>query len=397
VRLVTNPNASLSLSYILNHLGEERGQYRNAVSPPIYQTSNFAMPNIATMREMLRDELGNSFYTRGNNPTVEILRKKIAALEGAEDALLLGSGAAAMAIGVMGLVRAGQHVICVQKPYSWTRTLLSQLLPRFGVRCSFVDGTRVENFAQAMTSDTALIVLESPNSMTFELQDLAAVATLAKAHAIRTMVDNSYASPLFQKPLALGIDLVAHSATKYLNGHSDVLAGALCGTSALIREIFSGPFMTLGPLLSPHDAWLVLRGLRTLPLRLLQIGASTEKVVDFLRTHARVRKVYFVHSDDFPQAELAAQQMGRFGGLVSIELAAHDIAAVDRFVDALKLFLIAASWGGYESLIMPVAGFVDPAQAEQGGAPNYRLLRLSIGLEPAEELIADLAQALAVM
>lgn len=382
----------MSLSYIINHLGEDRSEYRNAVSPPIYQTSNFAMPNMATMREMLSDELKNSFYTRGNNPTVEILRKKIAALEGADDALLLGSGAAAMAIAVLSCVRAGQKIVCVQKPYSWTRTLLTQLLPRFDVQCEFVDGTDVANFAAAICPKTVLLVLESPNSMTYELQDLAAVAQLAKAHGLRTIVDNSYASPLFQQPLSLGIDLVVHSATKYLNGHSDVLAGAICGNSALIREIFQGPFMTIGPLLSPHDAWLMLRGLRTLPVRLRQIGASAETLVQHLRGHPKVRKVYFVHSEEFPQAELARRQMQRFGGLITLELNTDDIQAVDRFVNALNAFLIAASWGGYESLIMPVAGFVNPAKPNANG-PNFRLVRLSIGLEPAQELLADLEQA----
>lgn len=382
----------MSLSYIINHLGEDRSSYRNAVSPPIYQTSNFAMPNMATMREMLSDELNNSFYTRGNNPTVEILRKKIAALEGAEDALLVGSGAAAMAVAVLSLVRAGQKVVCVQKPYSWTRTLLTQLLSRFAVACEFVDGTDVANFAAAICPNTALLVLESPNSMTYELQDLAAVAQLAKAHGLRTLVDNSYASPLFQQPLSLGIDLVVHSATKYLNGHSDVLAGAICGASTLIREIFQGPFMTIGPLLGPHDAWLMLRGLRTLPVRLQQIGASTETLVQHLRTHPKVRKLYFVHSEDSPQAALARRQMQRFGGLITLELNTDDIHAVDRFVNALRSFLIAASWGGYESLIMPVAGFVNPTQPKVSG-PNFRLVRLSVGLEPAEELIADLEQA----
>lgn len=382
----------LSLSYIINHLGEDRSDYRNAISPPIYQTSNFAMPDMATMREMLSDELKNSFYTRGNNPTVEILRKKIAALEAADDALLVGSGAAAMAIAVLSLVRAGQKVVCVQKPYSWTRTLLGQLLPRFDVQCEFVDGTEVANFAAAICPKTVLIVLESPNSMTYELQDLAAVAQLAKSRGLHTIVDNSYASPLFQQPLRLGIDLVVHSATKYLNGHSDVLAGAICGSSALIRAIFAGPFMTIGPLLSPHDAWLMLRGLRTLPVRLRQIGTSAERLAQHLRGHPKIRTLYFVHSEDFPQAELAKRQMGHFGGLITLELNTDDIQAVDRFVNALKAFLIAASWGGYESLIMPVAGFVNPEKLPANG-PNFRLVRLSIGLEPVEELIADLEQA----
>ena len=220
----------MDLSYILNHLGEEdRARHRGAVAPPIYQSSIFAFDSVAAMREALHDELDRTLYTRGNNPTVEILRKKLAALEGAEDALLFGSGAAAIAAGVIACVAAGDHVVCVQKPYSWTRALLRDLLKKFGVTHSFVDASAIAQVENALTEQTRLIVLESPNTMTYEQQDLAAIARLAKQRGIRTLVDNSYATPLLQNPIALGIDLVAHSATKYLNGHSDVLAGAIVG------------------------------------------------------------------------------------------------------------------------------------------------------------------------
>ena len=383
-----------SISYILNHLGEERGDYRNAVSPPIWQTSNFAMPNVASMRSCVRDELAHSFYTRGNNPTVEILRKKLAALEGAEDALVFASGAAAIAAAVMTFVSASEHIICVQKPYSWTRNLLGNLLKRFGVTVSFIDGTRIEHFAAALQANTKLIVLESPNSLTFELQDLAAVAKLAQARSIYTLLDNSFCSPLHQHAIGLGIDLVAHSATKYLAGHSDVMAGVLCGSKALIEQVFRGPFMTIGSLLGPHDAWLVLRGLRTLPVRLKQIGASTQAIYEFLRTHPRITRVYYPLAPDFAQAALARQQMGDFAGLISVEVAANDFAAMEAFVDALQLFLIAASWGGYESLIMPILGFMDARSYRAGQGLPFTLVRLSIGLEEPAELIADLAQAL---
>jgi cystathionine beta-lyase/cystathionine gamma-synthase len=386
----------MDLSYILNHLGEERETYRGAVSPPIFQSSIFAFPTVAAFREGFRDEYRRTTYTRGNNPTVEILRKKVAALEGAEECLMFGSGAGAVAAAVIASVSAGDHVICVHRPYSWTRALLKDLLARFGVTHTFIDGTDIANFEQALTPATKLIVLESPNSMTFEMQDLAAVAQLAKAHAIRTLCDNSYASPLNQSPIALGIDMVAHSATKYLNGHSDVVAGALCASEKIIREVFRGPYMTCGAVLSPHDAWLMIRGLRTLSVRMQHIAESARQVLAFLESHEKVAKVYYPHATSNPQFALAREQMRGASGLLTIELRVDDVAGVERFCNALKRFLMTVSWGGYESLMFPVCA-VSPANApiaNAGGLP-LSLVRLSIGLEEPEVLIADLQQALA--
>ena len=190
------------LSYILNHLGEERERWHGAVAPPIVQSSIFAFRNVDAMRAGFRDEFGQHVYTRGNNPTVEILRRKLAALEGAEDCLVFGSGAAAMAAGVVACVAGGDHVVCVARPYSWTRAVLKDLLGRFGVATTFVDGTDTDAIAAALRPATRLIVLESPNSMTFEQQDLAAVAALARPRGIRTLCDNSHATPLNQSPVA---------------------------------------------------------------------------------------------------------------------------------------------------------------------------------------------------
>lgn len=388
----------LDLSHILNHLGEEREGYHGAVSPPLVQSSIFAFPTVAAMREAFRDEYAAHLYTRGNNPTVSILRKKLAALEGAEDCLVFASGAAAMAAGISTFVRAGEHIVCVARPYSWTRGLLRDLLPRFGVATSFVDGGEVAGFEAALTPSTRLIVLESPNSMTFEQQDLAGIAALARRHGILTLCDNSHATPLNQSPLALGIDLVAHSATKYLNGHSDVVAGALCGREALLREVLKGPYMTYGAILSPHDAWLMIRGLRTLGVRVERIAATTTKVRAFLDAHPRVRKLYAPHAGDNPQLAMTRAQLHGASGLMSIELDVDDIAAVERFCDGLKRFLMTVSWGGYESLVMPLCA-VFPAGASlhpAGGLP-LNLVRLSIGLEDADALVADLEQALARM
>ncbi len=395
--MTTPESPEHTLSYILNHLGESRESYRYATAPPIWQTSNFAMPNVATMRNVARDELAHSFYTRGNNPTVEILRKKLAALECCDDALVFGSGAAAMAIAVLSQVQAGDHIIAVQKPYSWTKTLLSQLLPRYQIHTSFVDGSQADHFQSAIKPNTKLIVLETPNSLTFELQDLAAIAAIAKVHQIITIVDNSFCSPLYQKPHTLGIDLVMHSGTKYLSGHSDVLAGVLCGNKAMIDAIFRGPYMTFGPLLSPHDAWLMLRGMRTMPIRMEQIHRSTQKVFAFLKAHSAVKKIYYALDPHHPQAALASQQMGDFAGLLSIEVAAQNFAQMERFCDALQMFLIAASWGGYESLQMPLVGFMDESSYRAGAGLPFNLVRLSIGLEDPDLLIADLDQALATL
>lgn len=385
-----------TLSYILNHLGEGREHYRGAVTPPIVETSNFAFPTVAAMRAAGQDELANAFYTRGNNPTVEILRRKLAALEGTADALVFGSGAAAMAAAVLAFVRAGDHVVCVQKPYAWTRVLVRDWLPRFGVTVSFVDGADVHAIEAALTERTRVIVLESPNSLTLELQDLAAVAALARARAILTLCDNSYASPLLQKPAALGIDLVMHSVTKYLNGHSDVVAGVVCGPEPLIAQIFRGPYMTFGAIIGPFEAWLVLRGLRTLGVRMERIGRSAARIVDYLQRHPKIARVYYPGSSGDPQRELALRQMKGSSGLLSIEVRATDLAGIERFCDSLKLFLMAVSWGGHESLIWPLAVVIRDGKAESNrtGLP-WNLVRLSIGLEDPEDLIADLEQGLA--
>ncbi len=387
----------MDISYILNHLGEEdRGRHRGAVSPPIYQTAIFAFPSVAAMRAAMQDEFAHTVYTRGcNNPTVEILRKKLAALEGAEDALLFGSGAAAIAAGVIASVRSGDHVLCVQKPYSATRALLRELLAKFGVVHSFVDARDTAQVQAALRPETRLVVLESPNTMTFEQQDLASIAQLARGRGIRTLCDNSYATPLGQNPLALGIDLVAHSSTKYLNGHCDVLAGALCGSSALMREVFSGPYMTLGAMLSPHDAWLMLRGLRTLPVRMERIAATTQQVIAFLESHPKVERLWYPQRG--PQQELTLRQLHHANGLLSIALRCDTTSGVERFCDALKRFLMTVSWGGYESLCFPVAVVYPPdasVSVERSAHVPVNTVRLSIGLEEPEVLIADLAQAL---
>lgn len=382
----------MELSYILNKLGEDRDKYYNAVVPPIFQTSNFACKTVAEMRHMLQHEAEVHFYTRGNNPTVTILEKKLAALEGAEHAIVFGSGIAAVSAAVLSQVKAGDHVVCIQKPYTWTNALMNRFLPRFGVDVTMVDGTDAENYKQAIRPNTTLVYLESPNSFTFELQDIAAVVEIAKAHGCNTIMDNSFASPLNQNPLSFGVSLVVHSCTKYIGGHSDVMGGVICGKREAINKIFEREYMTLGAVISPNDAWLLLRGLRTLPVRMEKIARTTREVVNYLSSHPQVEKVLFPFLPSNPQYELANKQMRNNAGQFSIYLRTLDIEKVDLFCDSLKNFLMAASWGGHESLIYPVS-----ASYSSGNYKSklpFNLIRFYIGLEEPDFLINDLEQAL---
>lgn len=381
------------LSYILNELGEERGGYRGAVSPPVFQSTNFCFPTVSEMREALKHELEVPFYTRGNNPTVEILRRKVAALEGAEDALVFGSGSAAIAAGIMSQVKAGDHVVCVQKPYSWTHTLINNLLSGFGVEFDFIDGRDPAEWEKAVKPNTVLFVLESPNSVTFEQQDIRAVAQIAKNHGITTLIDNSYASPLFQQPIEMGIDIVCHSASKYISGHSDVVAGILCASKEKIAQIFEGEFMTLGGIISPHDAWLMIRGLRTLEIRMDRVSQTAAKITSWLAQHPFVDKLYYPYSPTDPQHELAQKQMKKGAGQFSIELKAERMEQVEVFCNSLERFLLACSWGGYESLVFPTCALYD-SQNYGKTTLSWTLVRVFVGLEDAEILQEDLRQAL---
>ena len=384
------------LSYILNHLGEDRSQYFNAVSPPIIQSSNFAFPTLDAFREAYADEVNHHIYTRGNNPTTEILRKKLAALEYAEDALVFSSGSGAISSAILAFLSAGDHVVCVQSPYSWTKNLLLEYLPRFGITHTFVDARDPAHVEAAIQPNTRVLYLESPNSMTFEMQDLEACAAIARKHGVISMIDNSHATPLYQNPIRLGIDLSIHTGTKYLNGHSDVVMGAICGTKEHIRHIFHSETMTRGNILSPHDAFLTLKGLRTLELRVQRSHDSGLVVAQYLEQHPKVERVIHPWLPSFPQYELARKQMRGAGGLFSIYLKTQDISAVERFFHQLKAFLLAVSWGGHESLVLPsVAFYKVKGKPDSTQPPN--LVRIYVGLEDPHYLIRDLEQALEVL
>ncbi len=389
-------DAQPSLSEILIHLGEHREQYFNAVAPPVMQSSNFVFPNLAAFREVFADELEHHVYSRGNNPTVEILRRKLAALEGTEDCLVFSSGAGAVAAAVIGNVQAGDHVVCQKAPYSWTSALLRKFLPRFGVEHTFVDGTETDNIRAALRANTRVLYLESPNTMTFECQDLSACSALARERGIVTIIDNSYCSPIYQNPAAFGIDIVVHSGTKYLNGHSDVVVGVLCASKAMVKKIFESELMTLGGILSPHDAALVIRGLRTLPLRIQRSDESARFLIEKLEHHPKIERIWYPFHPSFPQAALARRQMRGCGGLFSVQFKTETQARMEQFVHRLKRFLMAVSWGGHESLIMPSVGFYNIPGKPEPALP-WTFCRFYIGLEDPGWLWEDLEQALEVL
>ncbi len=384
----------MDISYIINELAEDREKYFNAVAPPIMQTSNFCFDKVDDMRQALADEYSTFVYSRGRNPTVDILCKKLAALDGAEDCLVLNSGAAAIFASVMANVKSGDHIVSVKEPYAWAQKMFNDILPRFGITTTYIDGRAIENFERAILPNTAVIYLECPNSWDYAMQDLKAVAELAKAENIITICDNSYCTALYQRPIKMGIDICIQSATKYISGHSDTVAGVLSGNKEMIRRIFNHEYMNIGSGIQPFNAWLLLRGLRTLPLRLERISHSTKLVIDFLKQHSKVEDVIFPFDEQFPQYELAKQQMTGACGLLTFIIKAPDVLAIERFCENLQHILMAVSWGGHESLIIPkIIGM----KREDFDVNNkvHRMLRLYIGLEEPGYLIKDLERAFA--
>lgn len=381
-------------SELLFLLGENHSEWKNAVAPPIYQTSNFCFPDVASFRNAFQHESTAPLYTRGVNPTVSVLREKLAALEKSEDALVLSSGAAAISAAVINSVKAGDHILCVSHPYSWAHYLISGLLNRFGVECTFADGTNSESFLSHVRENTTLIYLESPNSILFDVQDLEVIAQFAKSKNIRTICDNSFSAGIIQQPISFGIDIVIHSATKYFNGHSDVVAGVICSRKEIIQSILKSEFMTLGAIASPIESWLILRGLRTLQLRFEKSSGNAKFIADQLKSRKEVERIYFTHSENSEQIDLVRKQMSGNGGLLSVCFKAKSIKEMEAFCNRLKYFRMAVSWGGYESLQLPICTFYQ-SEAEQHQHP-WNMVRFYFGLEDSQLLWSDIEQALDV-
>ena len=385
---------------ICAHWGEDRTHYQGAVIPPIYQNSLFTFPDCETREtnyaagegDFDAGHVSNRYeYSRVCNPTTDIAEAKIAALEGAEAARCFGSGMGAISAAILSAIKAGDHVVTLNSVYGPTRQFLLNYLPRFGITTTLIDGSEVGEWADAIRPETALFCLESPSSIVMTQQDMTAVAQIAKERGITTLCDNSWASPIFQNPGKMGVDLTIHSATKYLGGHSDIVAGVVAGSAARIRKMTLDEGCLLGAVIDPFSAWLLIRGIRTLGVRMERHQRTARRIGTQLLEHPAVANVFYPGLPNDPQPELTAKQLRGTSGLLSVELKTPTKEANYRFINGLKYFGIGCSWGGFESLAMPAS--LPARTLNRTGEPVW-LTRLHLGLESESDLWDDLSAAL---
>ncbi len=388
---------SLQFATLAVHAGESPCPLTGALDTPIYQSTSFASADAEEMAALYAGEKPGYMYSRYGNPTVHALEEKVAALEGGEAAQAFGSGMAAISSAILGDVKAGDHVVAAKALYGAAYDLLNRKLPSLGVSTTFVASNRVRDFAEAFQPNTCLLYFETPSNPTLEIYDIGALAELARRRGVPSLIDNTFASPLLQQPLALGVTVVIHSATKYLCGHGDALGGIVIGPREYIGQLNREILRDFGGVLSPFNAWLILRGIRTLHLRLAAQCANAQQIAEFLARHPRVERVNYPGLPSHPGHELAKRQMKAFGGMISFEVKGG-YESGKRVMDRVEIFGRAASLGDTRSLV------VHPASTSHRAVPRSErlavgiregLVRLSIGVEAAEDLIADLEQALA--
>ncbi|MBS7615658.1 aminotransferase class I/II-fold pyridoxal phosphate-dependent enzyme [Candidatus Bathyarchaeota archaeon] len=376
------------------HGGESRGSEGSFVSP-IYETSVFAFSSTKQLVNVISGKTEGYLYTRFDNPTVRAVERKMAILENSEDAAAFSSGMAAITTTVLALVSSGDHVVASQDLYGGTLTFFQEILPKFGVKVSLVEAANVDEIKNAIQNNTRLIYAETPTNPTLKIVDLRKISTLAKKKGVITVVDGTLASPYNLKPIEFGVDIVVHSATKYLGGHHDVTAGVVCGSKEFIQKL-KKTRKILGGTLDPTAAWLLLRGLKTLALRMERHNQNGMRIAKYLESHPKIAKVYYPGLPSHPQHALAKRQMRGFGGVVSFEIKG-DFEKTVKFVENLKLCVLAASLGGTETLVtQPTTSshyFISPEQRQKLGVTD-QLVRLAVGIEDPEDIIADIEQAL---
>lgn len=390
---ISDPAAWHEQTLVLH--GDAACHHDAAVVPPIHYSATFRAESAEEFSAVATSVRPANFYTRHGNPVNKHVEAILAGLEGTETALLTGSGMGAICTTILALLKAGDHVVAQQRHYMSTSKLFSEVLTRYGVQVSFFDQTDPDSLRAALRPDTKLIMVETPVNPSLSITDLAAVAEIARPRGILTVADNTFASPLNQRPHDLGIDIVVHSATKYLGGHSDIMAGAICCSNALAERIWQ-MHVTLGAVLSPMDAWLLLRGLRTLSLRMERINANALAIARWLEARPEVERVLYPGLESHAQHALAARQMKGYGAIVAYSIRGG-YARTQRFVSALKLATQAVSLGGVETLAVHTASMWASSMTEAdmraaGIEPNF--VRMSVGVEHVDDLTADLAQAL---
>jgi methionine-gamma-lyase len=381
------------------HAGKQKGDHKGALTTPLYQTSTFVFENAQQGAARFAGEEEGYIYTRLGNPTTRELELKIAALEKMEDAAATATGMAAVSAAVMSFIEQGDHIVVSKAVYGCSYALFSHQLTKFGIEVTFVDMTNKQEVLDAVRPNTKVMFVETPINPNLTCIDLAMIGEICQANGIISVVDNTFMSPLLQTPVDFGIDIVIHSATKYLNGHGDVVAGLVVSSTEKIEQIKLTILKDVGGTISPHDAWLILRGLKTLAVRMERHCQSAQKVAEFLENHPEIEKVYYPGLPSHPGYAFLSKQMRGAGGVIGFELAGTLDDGVN-FINATNLFSLAVSLGDAESLIQHPASMTHSPYTEEerlaAGISNG-LIRISVGLEHCEDLIADLEQAFNVM
>ncbi|MTI96848.1 MAG: methionine gamma-lyase [Firmicutes bacterium] len=378
------------------HAGQQPDPQFGSLNTPIYQTSTFVFKDVAQGANRFAGEEEGYIYTRLGNPTQAALEEKIATLEGGEAGLAFASGMGAVSAVVMHYVGQGEHVIHPTAVYGCTFALLQEILHRFGVEATAVDTSDLEAVKAAIRPNTKLIYLETPANPTMKMTDIKAVSELAHAQGAAVVVDNTFMTPCYQKPLALGADIALHSATKYIGGHGDVIAGLAVGSKEVMDQIRMTTLKDIGAVISPFNAWLLLRGLKTLDVRMERHNANALAIARWLEEHPKVSKVWFPGLESFEQHELAKRQMSGFGGIMSFELAGGYDAGV-RLMNSVKLCHLAVSLGDVDTLIQHPASMTHSVVPEEDRCTaniTPGLVRLAVGLENVEDIIADIQQGI---
>jgi cystathionine beta-lyase/cystathionine gamma-synthase len=374
------------------HGGADLEKKNGPVGTPIYQTSTF---EVTDNDEQQRVTLTDRYYTRWGNPTNTVAEQAVAAIEGLEAALTFASGMGAITTTILALLKAGDHVVAQRDIYGGVTKFFSQWLPRLRIETTLVDTNDYEQHARAIRPNTRLLYLESPTNPTLRVVDLKKAAALARQHKLISMIDSTFGTPINQHPAEYGIDLVMHSGTKYLSGHADLTCGVVAGSQALIDQIWETR-TTLGNCMDPHASWMLIRGLKTLALRVARQNENALRVAEFLEQHAKVRRVHYPFLKSHPQHAIARQQMSGGGGMVTFEVEGTSEDA-RRVSEAMRLFTLATSLGGVESLVsIPVLtshAMISAEQREKMGVTE-QMVRLSVGIENVDDLIEDLERAL---
>jgi len=378
------------------HAGAEPVEkHFGAVSVPIYNASLFAFSDAESGGKIHNYEAEGFFYSRLGNPTTDALEKALCELEKGEDALCFASGMAAITTTILGLVETGAHIVAPESHYATTGAFLGFLAEKFGVETTFVDAGDAENYKNAARENTKIFYIETPANPTLQITDIAEVARFAREKNVISIADNTFATPFNQNPLALGVDLVVHSATKYLGGHSDLSAGAIIGSRAIVNKIRHSSMKLFGGCLSPNTAWLVLRGIKTLAVRMEKHNSNAEEIAQVLVNHSKVKTVFHPSLANHQNHEIAKKQMRGFGGMIAFDVGT--IEAGKTFLNNLKLVTIATSLGGVETIAQHSASMTNantPKDLREKAGITDGLIRLSVGIENADDLIRDLENAL---